>query len=371
MVSIDRQNKTNYSSSFGSTGRNNVVFVLGAGFSHCADLPVQEEFSSLLISEQFNTEIDGVITKAIKMFLKQVFGWKQVNDMPSLEDIFTIIDLTASSGHHLMVNYTPKRLRALRRMLIYRIFQAIDLRFNPSEDIDKLLRIHENQDCSFVVMNWDIVLEKHLRQIDNQAKIDYMTPSYDWNNYTGLQSDGGTRICKMHGSSNWVYCENCKSLFYHLDEKLSLHKKVGLIKSDFRLFDNKFRGKLFDESLGINPDDKKCKICTNSVASHIATFSYRKSFRTAAYPAIWSSAENLLANSTKWVFIGYSLPEADFEFKHLIKSAQLRLRPIRVKRDIDVVINSNPDTKRKFEKFFGVDNVNIIKGGLSAYVSSF
>jgi hypothetical protein len=71
---------------------------------------------------------------------------------------------------------------------------------------------------------------------------------------------------------------------------------------------------------------KNSKVCNNAVASHIATFSYRKSFRTAAYPAIWSEAENILANSKKWIFIGYSLPEADFELKHLIKNAELRFR---------------------------------------------
>ena len=219
-------------------------------------------------------------------------------------------------------------------------------------------------------MNWDIVLEKHLLRIDYQKKINYITPSYDWNNYQGGNSEDGIKICKIHGSSNWVYCENCKTLFYRLDEKLSLHKKVGLVKSDFRLFDEKFTDKHFDESLGISPVEKQCKICNNSVSSHIATFSYRKSFRTAAYPAIWFEAENLLANSSKWIFIGYSLPEADFELKHLIKNAELRFKHKKIKREIDVVVFNDELTKKKFEKFFGKENVSITQDGLSKYVLS-
>jgi hypothetical protein len=37
----------------------------------------------------------------------------------------------------------------------------------------------------------------------------------------------------------------------------------------------------------------------------------------------WLSAERLLRQAKKWVFIGYSLPAADYEFKHLLKRVQL------------------------------------------------
>jgi hypothetical protein len=349
---------------------NKVAFILGAGFSKCADLPDQAEFSALLTSNELDNPIDIVITNAIKDFLKDVFGWKEKREIPTLEDIFTFIDLSAGSGHHLGIKYKPNRLRALRRMLIYRTFQIIDHRFKHSEDIEKLLRHYKKDDCSFIVMNWDIVLEKHLQTIDLRRKINYITPSYDWNNHESGNTNDGIKICKMHGSSNWAYCENCKTLYYLLDEKLSLHKKVGLVKSDFRLFDENFTDKHFDTSLGIRPSEKQCRICNNSVASHIATFSYRKSFRTAAYPAIWFEAENILANASKWIFIGYSLPEADFELKHLIKSAELRLKHKKLKRKIDVVIYHDTNTQNKFQKFFGAENVSIFDNGLSDYVSS-
>jgi len=347
-----------------------VAFILGAGFSKCADLPVQAEFSLLLTSDEFSTPIDNVITQAIKQFLKDVFGWKDSNEIPSLEDIFTFIDLSAGSGHHLGIKYSPKLLRALRRMLIYRTFQIIDYRYRYSPDIEALLRHYQTESCSFIVMNWDIVLEKHLLSINHDQRINYITPSYDWKDHNRGNPEDGIKICKIHGSSNWVYCENCKTLFYLLDNKLSLHKKVGLVKSDFRLFDEKFTDKHFDNALGISPEDRKCKICNNAIASHIATFSYRKSFRTAAYPAIWSEVENILGNSNKWIFVGYSLPEADFELKHLIKSAELRLKHKGMRRKIDVVIYKDDAAKAKFQRFFGSHNLRICDGGLTEYVAS-
>jgi hypothetical protein len=40
----------------------------------------------------------------------------------------------------------------------------------------------------------------------------------------------------------------------------------------------------------------------------------------------WFSAERLLRNAKNWIFIGYSLPAADFEFKYLLKRVQLSRR---------------------------------------------
>jgi len=352
------------------------TFILGAGFSKCADLPLQSEFSSLLLSEELNSDIDRAITKALKEFLKDVFGWQEGYDLPSLEDVFTCIDLSAGSGHHLGIKYTPKLLRALRRMAIYRIFSVLDFRFAYSDDILKLLSSYCNSEESryqvgFIVLNWDIVLEKHLRKVTAGAPINYCCPCYDWNNPNTLVPQEGIPVAKMHGSSNWVYCDNCKSLFFDLDEKLSLHTKAGLVKLDFRLFDEKFTDKQFDNAIGISPKARECRFCRNLVSSHIATFSYKKSFRTQAYPSIWYHAEKLLSDSNHWIFIGYSLPEADYELKHLLKSAQLRVshRKRIPKKRIEVIVSGDESVLRKYEKFFGPEAIKFYNEGLSGYVS--
>jgi len=146
---------------------------------------------------------------------------------------------------------------------------------------------------------------------------------------------------------------------------------AGLIKADFRLFDEKFTDKKFDAALGIPLDARNCKFCGFPVASHIATFSYRKSFRTHAYPSIWYHAERLLADSNRWVFIGYSLPEADFELKQMLKSASLRMQhqPGREKKNIDVIVLNDRRTQEKYEKFFGVEIVRCFQGGIPEYLA--
>jgi hypothetical protein len=81
----------------------------------------------------------------------------------------------------------------------------------------------------------------------------------------------------------------------------------------------------------------------------------------------WLSAERLLRGADKWVFIGYSLPAADYEFKHLLKRVQLsRKVPPQF-----VVITGGSDchnTYLNYQRFFGRDikeNENFFPDGLS------
>jgi len=68
----------------------------------------------------------------------------------------------------------------------------------------------------------------------------------------------------------------------------------------------------------------RCQCSTDVVlSSRIATFSYRKALDVPFFQKSWSAAEELLRKAKKWVFIGYSLPAADYEFKYLLKRVEL------------------------------------------------
>ena len=350
------------------------TFVLGSGFSKNSGLPVQSEFANLLFANDFTSDLDQVITKTLKEFLNNVFRWSEGDYLPTFEDIFTCIDLSSGKNQNLGIKYDPEALRSIQKMIIYRVFSVLDRRFSFSEDIKKLLRFFvkptdEGSDSNFIVLNWDIVLEKHLMQLGLQSRIDYCCHSYDWINPVDIQQKG-IPVCKMHGSSNWVYCKNCKTLFFDLYRKLSLHTKAGLEKSDIRRFDKTFTKKRFYDALGISAQDRECRSCRNMPSTHIVTFSYIKAFDTRIYSSIWGAAEKLLADSNHWVFIGYSLPEADYELKHLLKLAQLRYahrKPLKEKK-IDVVVMEDEKAREKFNSFFGKNNISFYNNGLSEYV---
>jgi len=124
-------------------------------------------------------------------------------------------------------------------------------------------------------------------------------------------------------------------------------------------------------ALGIAPENRECPFCKNMISTHMATFSFTKSYRTYAYPAIWHSARRILSESSEWLFVGYSLPDADCEFKHVLKAAQLSLEKRRANQPlkIQVVLKENARAERRYRGFFGRRIERIHQGGLEGFVS--
>ena len=302
-------------------------------------------------------------------FLEYAFHWRDKDQLPSLEDIFTTIDLSANTGHHLGRRYGPRKLRALRRLLIYRVFSILDRRYHGSVDIDRFLEAElgdaEPATTAFVVMNWDIALENHLTSRYPHLAIDYCIDAQPWPGSKALTGPQSLAVAKVHGSSNWVYCDNCRRLYYDISSKLSLRIQAGLLKADLRLFDQSVSDRI-NRNVSGTRSAKACPYCKVVVGPHIATFSFRKSFRTHAFQGTWAAAERILSDAKRWLFVGYSLPPADFEFKHLLKTAELKgqVKKLSAKK-IEVILFNDPVAEVNYRTFFGPRVVQICQNGLA------
>lgn len=344
------------------------VYILGAGFSCYAALPTQKEIVAQLFCHEDLSgpqDINEIITAIIRSFLEEVFHLQNLDEgAPDLEDIYTCIDLSAQSGHFLGPSYTPKKLQAIRHLLTHRIFQILEKRYQPSEEIDCLLNhaLH-TQNSAFISLNWDVVLEKHLFKLGYHA--DYQCSVYPLTNINSFSHS--VPVCKLHGSANWAYCDNCKYLFFEPNTQTALHDQLFLFPHDFSLFGHSPSSSLFSTIA--------CPHCNIShMSTHIVTFSYRKNFRTNYFSCMWHQAELLLQQAERWVFIGYSLPQADFQFKHLLKSAQLALGKS-YSPEIVVITKSDGGSKSptiaRYLKFFGsyIQPHNIYCNGINEYIS--
>lgn len=119
-----------------------LTLILGSGFSKAARLPNTNEIVNDFLTSPVgfeSYELEEKIIEILKQFWRDVFGYNGGNSKPTLEDHFTVLDLAANSGHQLGPNYTPKKLRAIRRMSIHRIFKILDRRYRKSEHIIRLL----------------------------------------------------------------------------------------------------------------------------------------------------------------------------------------------------------------------------------------
>lgn len=350
-----------------------LALILGSGFSREVGLPTTREIPERFLDLPkknlppyfLSSEVEEEISKILKKFWEDVFTYRVGHETPSLEDHFTLIDLAANSGHHLGEYYNPKRLRAIRRMSIHRVFSLVTVGNRKNDLIHKMLSgLNNNFTLSIVTLNWDIAVERHLDRLG--IEFDYPIETFKLVGKSAgepYRLRDGIPLMKMHGSTNWVYCDSCRRIYAGRISSTALNRKTFLEPDDFTLFNVKDE---IADQLEDLADDRDCLHCGNKLAGRVATFSYRKAFSIAQFQTMWERAHAHLREADTWLIIGYSLPEADFEFLHLLKSAQLaRKKPGQL--PIEVVIGGREETIKRYKQFFGMDEQQIKSGGIEQW----
>jgi hypothetical protein len=293
------------------------VFVVGAGFSLYAGIPLQMDFTDALLSGRGEASGNsGKIVQHLREFVNRAFDHKTTAGAqfwPELEDIFTCIDLSANTGHNLGPQFSPSELRTIRRALIYRIITMLreryrDARKHRDEDWQTLLKFFKSvrpRGVGFIATNWDTVVEDMLTESHGIRKFDYGCDAISATLRTANKEiketeTNGTEVpvVKMHGSVNWLYCDNCRSLFWMKVDQT--YKVAGQLLS-------------LEDWERIDPDTQhtndrwRCGRCGgNSLGTRFATFSYRKALDFPMFQKSWFSAEKLLREANNWIFIGFA-----------------------------------------------------------------
>lgn len=343
------------------------LLIVGAGFSVNADLPLASSFTRELLNLR-GLKLSGPSVRQVKFirdFVDQVFGEgtsRNADEWPELEDIFTLVDLSANTGHHLGKNYSAARLRVVRRAIIVRMIRMLSQAYSrgmkragPAWNALEELFTHFDIDSTAVLsMNWDTVFERGIARTQAIRRVDYgchATPlSFSNGKLSRRNLSGETlQILKPHGSVNWLYCDACRETFWVSPSDTEQVAQTLFRKDDW----NVVLG-----GSGIKAPTTRSPACPHcdakSLGTRFATFSYRKALDFPMHAASWRSAEQYLKVTENWVFIGYSMPAADFEFKHLLKRVQLteKIRP-----NITVVTGGEKTaadaTISRYTKFFG------------------
>lgn len=338
------------------------AYIVGAGFSHYAGLPLQSEFTTeLLRPREDKSDPDYPLVTSLVEFINKVFDHSRkasAKHWPTLEDIFTCIDLSANTGHHLGFEFSPAQLRTVRRALLTRIIRMLYQKYgtakkSASKDWNQLSNfLHKIRpvQSAFISINWDTVIEQRLKEISGLENFEYGCqamasdfPARGCKVARRKSLQNPFRIIKIHGSINWLYCDSCRRLHWFPAEK-SLEIAAHLLSPK--------EWKKIDRGHG-RKQQWHCSRCERvCLATRIATFSYLKALDFPMFQSSWFSAEHLLRNARRWVFIGYSLPAADFEFKYLLK----RIQTSRQNRPEIVLVTGGEDpdaTYLNYQRFFG------------------
>ena len=313
------------------------LFVAGAGFSSNAGLPLAPEFTAALLDVHRLKE-DGPSSRMaefLREFVRITFGSNGgSDDWPPLEDIFTLVDLSANTGHHLGQEYSAADLRTVRRALIVRLMRMLQQRYRQGERrqddnwraVETLLKRLDIDSTAILSLNWDCVVERGLARTRDVEEFDYGCDAHhaEFNRDKIVlcepQTTRNFQLLKPHGSINWLYCDACRQLLWLAPEKTE------------KIAQTLFRDRDWD-AVGLEGGpapktiDPDCPFCgARALGTRLATFSYRKALDFPMHASTWRQAEALLREAETWIFFGYSMPGADFEFKHLLKRVELSRR---------------------------------------------
>jgi hypothetical protein len=339
------------------------VFVLGAGFSKAAGFPLQSEILSLvtdslsvgraniLSDPDFPTAEFREQRRKLVEFLNQSFRTKDQR----LEDIFTLLD-QAITSRATFGGYSLTELIELRdtwiRAILFCLHKCSEQHLaKPASDyvrfaawlIRKRLEAGIGGDpVSVVCLNWDSLLEDSvfhvLRQVHGLRRIDidytvYTTPldpkpTICPHTPSPKQKAAGIfnlKLLKLHGSATWLRCPNSGLVYTGLGMKASASELyVTPRRSPFM---ETHRASATGAAPLLEP--------------YIITPTFSKVFDLPHIQTTWHNAFVELREASEVVFVGYSLPDADYHLRVLL------IRAIRPGTSIRVVLSTNDDPATK------------------------
>jgi hypothetical protein len=384
-----------------STNEEKIVYVLGAGFSIPAGAPPQAQILADIFGLHHVSGRTKVALGILRSFLEEdlrinIADIAQV----ALEDIYTPIDRCIAEGTALK-SRTPANLKKIREDLGYLISTAIASRITQRQRSSPPVSSYitdfagyivaktakradlaanatnsalakEYDPLSIISLNWDILLDNALHcALENRTPgnvgdydpfgvVDYCcyVSSLDAGDpriRTGLWSLGcrgyNVKLLKLHGSMNWLQCPNCQRLFVRFGLKRDILNLIG---------------------------KEPCRHCKKSgyknyLAGSLVMPTFLKDLTNFQIKLVWQNAGVELMEARRLVFIGYSLPNADFEFRQLLSRM--------VHRDavVDVVLRKGKgaDARRRYEaeeeryrQFFGGRKLIFHSAGVEDFVKT-
>lgn len=228
----------------------------------------------------------------------------------NLEDIFTSFDKSTQS-HEYLQHYTYHQMDEIRYSIMclfiyYLAKYTLEHNYTNRAYLNFIHYIETHRTTApltLITTNWDTLLEKYLEQ----SNIRYTFPINDRrlfdNAMPSIDSKRTVELIKLHGSIDWLKCLGCGSLQICTTEQVSSF--------------------LFKDG-----ESQSCTRCHRSTQEYdmllqpeIITPTMVKSLSSKLYRELWDAAETSLRDATHIIFVGYSLPIADFEFRYLLQKS--------------------------------------------------
>jgi len=214
--------------------------------------------------------------------------------------------------------------------------------------------------------NWDILLDNSLKSYIGERYVEEGVVDYccyissyridDDSVKPGLEKVGAggfnVKLLKLHGSLNWLQCPRCSRVYVDFGRKIAIDHfrnptPCRHCKKNFRSTDRSM-----------------------NLVSNLIMPTFLKNLSNPQYKLIWHNAGIELSEADRLVFVGYSLPQADFEMR------QLLARMVRGDASIEVVDFGDErdqkiiELKQRYSVFFGSRKIEFHLKGTRDFISS-
>jgi len=376
------------------------VYILGAGFSKPAGFPKQGDLFTGLVNKLTDFSADQFIpfkiTSSISEFLTRC-GFMKEGELVftiTLEDLFTLLD-QAIADRNSFVGFDWVELIKIRDSLIRGVLGLLhgcahnhisgeEQRFKllAANLIEARMKAEIGGDpFSIISLNWDSLVEDSVFWVLHRtggihkgkarADIDYCVyttplPNSPHTASTKQKASGiyNIKLLKMHGSSTWLRCP-CSNLVY---------TGLGMTEPAYGIYVTSRLSPFIQEHL----DDRE-KEFPSVLEPFIITPTFAKVFDLPHIQTTWHNAFIELREADEVVFIGYSLPDADYHFRALLR------RAIRSTTKVKVILHEsdeppdnpqNADSKtvypaQRYRQVFHEDQLTFNYDGVEGFARNF
>ena len=197
----------------------NMVVIFGAGATKACGGPLTNEILPDVFSLRQDLEREGYLAK-LEEFLVENFHlppepMRQSHHYPPLPLVLSLVDTALDRGDAFAQCWTPSDLRVVRESLEYAIFALLEVRLRQIEHhYGRFLEaLYETQPraATLISVNYDIIPDNELAHLADRRQLAAL-PDYRCDiatdTYRRIQKFG--TLLKLHGSLNWLYCDQAK-----------------------------------------------------------------------------------------------------------------------------------------------------------------
>ncbi len=279
-------------------------------------------------------------------------------DLPMITDLLSLIDYSLAAGRTLIPGCAAVDLLELRTLLDWALLSVIEpgdqsgLITNPLlESFAGWLNTHggaSGEPIGVISTNYDIAVERKLFYGFNShfavsQVFDFGLRWRDPDQYALYSPplEPAYRFYKLHGSLNWLRCENCEHIYINTFGPIS--------------------ALAFQERSQFNTCD-----CGHAPLSTVLVApSMVRDVREPNLLGIWTHALEQLRTSQDWLIIGYSMPSEDIAIRSLLIRAYNGAGPNKPRIRI-VQRDESRATLSRYKQFF--PSCEYLTGGLEGFL---